>query len=452
MRRPAQNPLPLSLGALLVATAAVAAEPAVLTLDEALRLAASANETPAVAAARLERAQALRRQAVSALVPSLSVSGTYTRRPREITRLIDGDEVTVQAIDGLSGQAQARATLFDLRALPLLRAATRGVGAQRFESAELERALANDVADGFFLVLGAEQLRNAAGERVRAAEATLAEARLRVEAGLAGRNDATRTELELATARLEETTAGAAVRTTRLALEFLVAAPIADRPLVEPEPPELPPGERPLLVALALGARADLAALVERAEQARQLARAPRLGILPRLDAVGVYRATNEAGLSGREEDWNVAVGLVWELYDGGSRGAVAAQRDAEAREAELAVSRRRREVALDVDEALAALSTAEAGVAQAEVRLEVAAANTLEVRERYSNGLASALEQTDAAVEQFEAETEVVRQRYGRALARLALRRALGDWPAATAPDADPWTSHPTQREVTTP
>jgi len=352
-------------GALLLAPPTLAvdgAEP--LTIAAAIRSALAVNEIPAIAAARVEHAAALRRQAVAALVPRLTFSTTYTRRAQEVTREIDGDEVTVQAIDALNGQALAQATLVDLRALPLLRAATRGVAAQRLESSELERALAHDTATGFLLVLGAEQLRDAARERVRVAAKTVDEARLRVEAGLAGRNDATRAELELATARL---------------------------------------------------------------------------GFVPRLDARGLYTGTNEAGLSGREEDWNVAVTLIWELFDGGNRSALAAQLDAEAEEAELALAQSRRAVTLEVGLSATELTTSEASLVQAEARLAAARDNALEVRERYGNGLATALEQADAAVEQFEAESELVRQRYTRALSRLALARAIGLWPDGASEPPEP-------------
>ena len=427
-------------GALLLAPPTLAvdgAEP--LTIAAAIRSAQAVNEIPAIAAARVEHAAALRRQAVAALVPRLTFSTTYTRRAQEVTREIDGDEVTVQAIDALNGQALAQATLVDLRALPLLRAATRGVAAQRLESSELERALAHDTATGFLLVLGAEQLRDAARERVRVAAKTVDEARLRVEAGLAGRNDATRAELELATARLAETRATNDVDLSRRSLSFLVGGEVGERQLVEPDDLALPAGSLAELAERAVATRADLAALAERHEQARQLAVAPRLGFVPRLDARGLYTGTNEAGLSGREEDWNVAVTLIWELFDGGNRSALAAQLDAEAEEAELALAQSRRAVTLEVGLSATELTTSEASLVQAEARLAAARDNALEVRERYGNGLATALEQADAAVEQFEAESELVRQRYTRALSRLALARAIGLWPDGASEPPEP-------------
>ncbi|MBP1642051.1 MAG: Outer rane efflux protein [Acidobacteria bacterium] len=448
MKIPAVGLALLTLLPLAAASARAGEVAPPLTLAEALELAATRSETPAIAAARLERAEALRRQAVAALLPAFTVTGTYTRRPDEVVREIGGEEVTVQAIDALSGQAVAETVLFDLRALPLLRAATRGVEAQRLESDELRRALAFDVATGFLTVLSAERLRDATAERVRVAAVTSDEARARLEAGLAGRNDVTRTELELATARLTETRAVRDVSIARFALAYLVGAPVETRPLALPDDFEHSELDLEALTARALAHRGELAALAERAEQARQLAIAPRYGILPRFDARGTYRWTNESGLSGNETDWNFAVGLTWEIWDGGSRAALAAQLDAEAREAELTLEQSRRQVALEVAEAATAAATAEAAVEQAGVRSEVARDNAVEVRERFSNGLATALEQADAQVEQFEADAELVRQRYARAVARLALGRAVGDWP----PGARPTSATPPNPEAQTP
>lgn len=428
---------PLLLASLLAAPALAAqqaAEP--LTLEQALELAAANHETGGIAAARLERAQAFRRQALAQLVPSLTISGTYTRRAEEVTRVIDGDEVTVQAIDALAGQAVVESTLVDLRALPLIRAAGSSLEAQAAESEELRRALAFDVADTYFAALSAERLLGAARRRVEVAAATVEESTIRLEAGLANRNDRTRTELELATARLEVTQAESLVTSTRLALGFLIGLPL-EAGLLEPDPPPIPEGDRDALIERARRASRELVALERRAAAARQSALAPRLGIVPTLDLRGLYRLTNEEGLSGRDEDWNVALNLGWALFDGGDRAALAAQRDAEAREAELVFERRRREIAVEVEAALADLANAEAGRSQAAVRLEVAGENAEEVRERFQNGLATALEQADALVARFEAEAEVERQRFAVARARLALERAVGLWPAALEPTA---------------
>jgi outer membrane protein TolC len=373
-------------------------------------------------------------------MPSLTLTGTYTRRTEEVSREVDGERFTIQAQDALLGTGVAEGTLVDLRALPLLRSAGESLEAQQRESQELVRALRFDVVEGFLAVLSAERLRAAAARRASVAEATVSDAAIRRDAGLAALNDVTRSELELASARLASTQAESAVRATRLALGHLLATPV-DGPLVEPALPQPAAPDAAALERQALAARADLAALAARAEALRWLAREPRLRILPSLDFRGTYRYTNETGLSGREGDWNLAAILTWELFDGGERGAVAGIRDAQYREAALAADALRRQIGLEVRSALTDLETAGAALGQAEVQARVASQNAEEVSERFANGLATALERADAAVAAFEAEAGLELQRFFLRLAELALQRALGVDPGAppAAPSPSP-------------
>ena len=409
-----------------------------LTLSEALALASRNNELSGIATARVQRARALRRQAYSTLFPELNFDGVYTRRSREVTRTVDDEEIVVQAIDAFSGTATIDQDILDVRAFPVARSATRNLEAQENASAEIRRALAYDVASSFFAILSAEQLRDAASRRIEVAQATVDDARTRMEAGLASSNDLTRAELELATAQLALTQAQNAVVDSRLSLSFVIAAP-ADRPLVEPpaEPSEAASAED--LERVARDARKDLQELLLRAEALRLLSLEPNLRAIPTLSLRGTYRATNEAGLSGRERDWNVAALMSWEIFDGGSRYAEAAARRAEYREALLNADALRRRIGLEIRTAQTDLATSRAALEQAQVRARVAEQNAREVRVRYSEGLATALEQADATVAAFEAEAELARQRFALGIAQLSLSRALGRWPAAApAPPSD--------------
>lgn len=409
-----------------------------LTLSEALALAGRNNELSGIALARIDRARALRRQAYSALLPDLTFSGTYTRRSEEVTRTVDDEQIVVQAIDALSGALVVETDIFDVRALPVARSATRNLEAQENASGEIRRALAFDVASSFFAVLSAEQLRDAASRRIEVAQATVDDARTKLEAGLASSNDLTRAELELATAQLALTEAQNAVVSSRLSLGYLIAVPV-ERPLVEPpaEPSESASAEE--LEQLAQGTRRDLRELILRAEALRLFALEPQLRAIPTVTLRGTYRGTNEAGLSGRERDWNVAALLNWEIFDGGTRYAEAAARRAEYREALLNADALRRRIGLEIRTAQTDLATSRAALEQAEVRSRVAEQNAREVRVRYSEGLATALEQADAAVSAFEAAADLARQRFALGIARLSLSRALGRWPAATPATPEP-------------
>jgi outer membrane protein TolC len=401
-----------------------------LTLAEALALAARNNELSGIATARVERARALRRQAYSTLLPDLSFDGTYTRRSREVTRTVDDEEIVVQAIDAFSGVATVEADILDVRAFPVARSATRSLEAQQNASSEIRRGLAFDVAGSFFAVLSAERLRDAASRRIEVAAATVSDARTKLEAGLASSNDLTRADLELATAQLALTQAQNAVVSSRLSLGYLIGADV-DQPLVEPPFERAEGASSEELQRIAQEGRSDLRELTLRAESLRLLSLEPRLRAIPTVTLRGTYRGTNEAGLSGRERDWNVATLLSWEIFDGGTRYAEAAARRAEYREAQLNAEALRRRIGLEIRTARTDLETARAALEQAEVRTRVAEQNAREVRVRYSEGLATALEQADATVSAFEAAADLARQRFALGIAQLSLSRALGRWPA---------------------
>jgi outer membrane protein TolC len=213
-----------------------------LSLQAAIAQAKARNETVAIAAARLDRARAISRQAYATLVPGITLTGTYTRRQREVTRLVNGEELTIQARDGLQAVALAEATLFDARAFPLVRSARRAEEAQALESGELVRGLEFEVAQAFFAVLSTERLVEAARRRIEVAEDTVSDADIRRDAGLAALNDVTRTRLEEATARLTLTEAETAVRNTRYLLSFLIGESGAlGAELTEPPGSQAPP-------------------------------------------------------------------------------------------------------------------------------------------------------------------------------------------------------------------
>ncbi len=67
-------------------------------------------------------------------------------------------------------------------------------------------------------------------------------------------------------------------------------------------------------------------------------------------------------------------------------------------------------------------------------MQADVAAQNAEEVRERFGQGLATALEQADATVARFEADAQLARQGFAARTAQLALAQALGLWPLDAA------------------
>ena len=85
------RPLAAVVAAALLAAAPASAQAPGWTLPAAIEQAIAANEISGIAAARLEGATALRRQAIAQLLPALTLSANATRRAREVTRTIEDD-------------------------------------------------------------------------------------------------------------------------------------------------------------------------------------------------------------------------------------------------------------------------------------------------------------------------------------------------------------------------
>lgn len=276
-----------------------------------------------------------------------------------------------------------------------------------------------------------ERQAEAAANRRQVAQQFVDETRLQVEAGLANRNDLTRLELELASAQLVNTQTQNSLVKARLQLGFLMGRDV-DEPLEEPVTPAAdfaasPDAEREQR-------RPDFRSAVLRSEAARARGRAPWLDMLPSLGLRLTYYPPEIIDNGSSGSDWIVGGTLSWNLFN----PRLFAQSGVQSAEFRIAREQTRalgRQLVLDSRNADANLASARAAVTQADVRLRVAQQNAEEVRERFRLGLATAIEQADANVSEFEARADVARQRFALQQALLDRVRADGYGPEAVFP-----------------
>jgi multidrug efflux system outer membrane protein len=408
----------------LSALAALPARAEPLALEDAVSMALQTHESPAIALAEAEQARAQLRAAWSRVLPTVALSGTYRRRAFGVEANLNGTTATIQAKDALSAEASLETTLFDAAAIPEIQAAGLRARAQALSAEAVARRLAFETAEAFYAALAADRTVAAATRRRALAEAAADDAQARFTAGLVGTGEVNRTELDKAEAAQVEAEAIRAARLARLALGFLVGS-TPTGPLVAPAVPSgAAEAERPDLAAARL-----LLAAAERATWS------PWLSMIPSLALDGSLRATNETGFQNRVFNWDVALTLTWVLFDGGARYAQVDLRNAQAEAARLASQALSRQAALEVERAAAELSASLTILEQAQRRARLAEDNRLEVEARFRQGLASALEETDAATAAFAASVALEQARFESAQAALAVAEAGGGWPTAARP-----------------
>jgi outer membrane protein TolC len=403
-----------------------------LTLEMAIQRALIRNERSLAADAEVKAAEARVVKARSFFLPSLTGTGTYTRRPFAVSRTVGSTTITIQKFNALAGVAQVNLTIFNSSNVPLLLQASSERDAQRFASSEERRSLSFEVSNAYLATLGIDQVLEAAKHRFEYANQSLDAARARYAAGLVSVNDVTRAELEAATAEMGMTQVKGQVVTTFLELGYLLDdMKVSEKKLQIPDfllrAAEGNPVAVEEMIAQAQDRRLDVGSLKFHAKGQHALAIEPMLRYLPTLAFRGQYTYTNEAGLTGRPTNWNVGLTLTWALFDGFGREADGRERRALAVLADLDVKTALRKVELDVRDALVSLENQRATLKQAEVAHEVAKRNATETAELYRQGLSTALQAADANVSLFEAEVALVQERYGLAIAFLNLEAALG-------------------------
>jgi outer membrane protein len=427
---------------MLAAQAPAAGAPLRLSFADAVRVASSDAPAVALAGLRADEADARVRQVRAALLPSLSLGGSWLNRTFNSKSLgIDFSIPTPngpQSLPELIGpfhlfdaRVNASQTLLDWSGMVRVRAARAqadGSRAERgvtVEGTALTAALAYLRAVRAQAVVAARQADSAiASELVGLAEAQRA-------AGVSAVIDVTRARTQLVTAeglllvarnqldrgRIDLTRTLGIDPATPLAFTDTLAATLGAADV---------PGARDSVVAAGLANRPDLRAELARAGAARQTGSAIRAERLPRLEVAADY-GVNGRTVPGAISTRDVVLQVSVPILDGFRREARLAEQDAVVRESQVRERDLRQQIAADVDGSLLDLHSAEAQQAVAAERLRLAAQELSQSRERFKAGVAGNIEVIDAQSNLIRARDADIDARFAAASARVSLARAAG-------------------------
>jgi len=408
------------------AAGAASAAPAAdgMTLEDAVKLALANNERAKKANLRVDTAEGQLDRARGAFLPTLNAGASGTLRAQEDRA---GRNMTSNSTVTLSQP------IVSMPAFPQYSQASHQLESEKWGARQDRRVLMFDTAKAFVQTLTAERVLEAAKRRLERARANRENAEARAAAQLAGTNDATRATLEVTTAQREVVTAEGAVARAYLQLGYLVGAPVKG-PLAPPDrttrAAESVEAASSQQVDAARDRRPDLRAQRERTLALRQSAKEPLYRLFPTLTLNGTLRVNPTPLATEVSNEQTATVNLGWALFDAGFRYADRKTRLAQAESQALDERLLERSVGVDVEIALVSLKAARETFRIAEEAVEAARKNREETEILYRQGLARALELTDANAKQFDAEV-------GRASARLAmvqsyleLRLALGHGP----------------------
>lgn len=392
-----------------------------LTLDEAVKLAAANNERSHKAPLRVDAAQGQLERARTAFLPSVvaSSSGAMKDPADRAGRILSGQ-----------GTVSITQPLVNLPAFPLYSQAQHTLESERWGAVDDQRLLAFDTAHAYLLALSGERLAEAAQRRLDRAKAEQADTQARVDAQLASTNDVTRLSIASISSASQVSQAAGSLTRAYLQLAFLVGREVSG-PLVTPQRTTNAAQKGTFrmdeIIRLAESRRPDVHSSHERTEALRQFAKEPLYRLAPTLGVSANVHAVIAPEPTDIPRDETALLTLTWTIYDAGARYADRktrlAQVDSQALDEHLLV----RSIATDVNVAIAALHTARDVYKISEDSVTAAKKNTEETEILYRQGLARAIELTDANASEYDAEVNLETANLAMEQAYLQLRQALG-------------------------
>jgi outer membrane protein TolC len=412
---------------LLLLAAAQAADP--LPFDEALAQLRANSPDLAQAEARVRAARAQVGSVRALLLPTVTVSGAYTRNDQEfILDFADSfpddlpieidfpDPVTLQPLDAWTGAATVTVPLVVPAAWGQLGAASAAVDAvdagRDGAEAALTLALAQ-IAVARQVAAGTVAASERALETAQAHHDAIARA---VEAGTQPPLARLSAEAEVLRRQQQFAQARADLRAAERAAGALLGG---DTPVsVAPPAPDVPDTRRD--TAEIQAADAQLTAATRRRTAAT-------LGYAPALAASFTAQASTQPFVTGDDTAWRAQLGLTWTLLDGGARESRLAEAAANVALARASAESARIKVSKDEADAREALEVARTRADLAARQRDVAREAEAVSRRGLAAGTVSPLDARDAAERAFAADIGAEQAQAAVSLAAAALRRARG-------------------------
>lgn len=400
-----------------------------LSLARALDLADRENPDLARRRALMDQADATARQALSAVLPILKASGSYTLNNEEARLLAPGlGEIVLQPRDALSASASLHVPIFAQNAYADIAAARELERAERAAYDADRQRLRGAVVRACWLLESARSVVRVAEQGVASAEEHFESTRRAANAGTATQLAVLQAESDLAQRRGSLTEAYANVEHAELALGTLLGRAEPVRVAV----PALQqgaenPAEATRLVEEALRARREIAQRAFELQASEHAVTSASLRFLPALSGTATAFASDQPYVTGEKQGWRAGVELTWTLYDGGYRYGKRQEALARRESAVAASESTRLAISKEVRDAVLHVRVARDRVVSSKEESR-AADETARVAERsFAAGRATSLEVIDAMDRRTRAAVGLERARAELGLALAELQTARG-------------------------
>lgn len=412
-----------------------------LPLEEAYHLALANEEQIKIAGRELAKAQLLPWRAITQLTPRADVTGTYIRNKEELafifpegfgsragTASVIRPEASWQGIFALT-QPILQPSFFPARQLGK---DTVQQSLQQYDFTA--REVLFGVARAYYDVLRVQAQIAVAQETLQLTTDQLQQAQVRLRVGEVAETDVLRAEVEVAQAEQNLTTIQ---NDRRLALTVLARTIGVQDALqvVEPTPPPYPREGYEQLVAKAHQQRQDLRAQEFAVNIARQRKNLVLARYAPQIDTHWRYDRRDTETFAERDNFWTLFLNFRVPLFDGGVREIDLMEQEENVGQAQLQVDRLRKDIAVEVQQALVASETLSATLATLKKQVALAERNYDLTAKQYRVGEATSLDLNNTLNTLNLVRVRLTNQTYAYQLALLNLERVIGSFGQAYLP-----------------
>lgn len=439
---------PLLLCLSLIVAPARAEEPETLTLAQALARLDAQNPTLAGARGRLDEAEALRVQAISGLLPTVTGVGNYTRNNAEVkldlsalgdlldlASTLSGEEIDssnipsdliLQPLEAFSASGVVKVPLLVPSAWFGVTASARGIDAASDAARATTLSLQAALVTACWAEASAESLTQVAQASAERARKHAALVDTMTKAGVATQLASLQASAEAARHEQDALSAQAVLDRARVAVGVLVgtAHPVV---VTLPEETTSEPDDLASLTDAALSHRPEVAAADAQVAAIKAQVLSTELGALPTVSGSFTASASTVEYPTGDDTAWKATVDLTWPLVAGGARIGRLQQLHAQLDQAEAAAAAQRLTVSQEVENALADLRVATSKRHLAATQRELAESAMTVAETSWRAGTLSESDLLDASDRLDQARYNEVDAQARLAMATVALQKARG-------------------------
>ncbi len=414
------------------------AESDLVSLQQALAIAAANNPSYQIARRTIETYENKRILTRAGFMPTISSDISYKRATAnsptgpwvssQTSSLMSGGKEDWESFNNYSLSLTVNQTIWDFKTYYYYQSNALWRDAATAEAATNANNLYLSVIQNYFAVVAADANARAAESVVAQMERRLETARTQVQNGVRTPVEALRAEAELASARLNLVKAENARRTTRKALATVLgldpATDIAvDSDATVADPPTEEVGEA---VVRALRESPDCRALREKIAAARMNARGARGDFYPQFKATAGVTYTGYE-FDAMEYNWYVGASLSWNLFAGLATDTQVRDADNTVAIHEISLRNVEQNIRYEVENAYLALREARERAAPARALYDAAKSALALAEERFAQGVGTTTEITDAQASFNQATATLIQARTDLETAKARVRKALG-------------------------